>query len=79
MSHKNKSDFRPLLQLDGSLYSTMRIKMTIPEDLTPCFRWKPSKERLKQCPSSTRIYNEKNGSYQKNDEHYIVTCYSVLL
>ena len=64
------------LQLDGSLHSKIGIKMTIPEDLTPCFRWKPSnsphpppntKELLKQCKSASRIYNEKNGRYRKND------------
>ena len=38
MIKKNKTDFRANLQLDGSLNSIMRIKMSHPEELLPCHK-----------------------------------------
>ena len=46
---KNETDFQSPLQLDGSLNSIMRIKMSIPESLTACHKWKLSSSLLKAC------------------------------
>ena len=58
MVRKNKTDFRSLLQLDGSLNSIMRVNMSIPESLTPCHTWKPSDDLLKACKQATKDYND---------------------
>ena len=62
MIKKNKTDFRALLQLAGSLNSIMRIKMSHLEELLPCHKWKPPKDLLKNCKSATRKYNEAHSS-----------------
>jgi hypothetical protein len=59
---KNKTEFRSQLQLGGSLNAIMRIKMSIPRELLPCYKWKPSNELLKKCKSATRLYNEDHSS-----------------
>ena len=54
MIRKNKTDFQARLQLDGSLNSIMRIKMSIPELLTACHIWKPSPSLPKGCKQATK-------------------------
>ena len=65
MIRKNKTEFRSQLSASGSLNSIMRIKLSLPEDLVPCFRWKPSNDLLKKCKSACRLYNEKHSSSSK--------------
>ena len=64
MIRKNKTEFRSRLQLGGSLNAIMRIKMSVPRELMPCYRWEPSHELLKKCKSATRVYNQ---SHPSND------------
>ena len=59
---KNKTDFRSRLQLDGSLNSIMRIKMSISESLTACHKWKSSPSLFKACKQATKAYNDLNKS-----------------
>ncbi|CAB3994372.1 PREDICTED: uncharacterized protein LOC106702191 [Paramuricea clavata] len=59
---KNKTEFRSRLQLGGSLNAIMRIKMSIPRELLPCYKWKPSNKLLKKCKSATPLYNEDHSS-----------------
>ena len=48
MIRKNKTEFRSRLDLSKSLNSVMRIKMSLPEQIQPCYHWKPNKELLKK-------------------------------
>ena len=59
---KNKTEFRSRLELRLSLNSIMRIKMSLPESLLPCYQWKPSDELLNTCKSATTIYNQEHCS-----------------
>lgn len=56
MIRKNKTEFRSRLQLGDSLNAIMRIKMSVPRELMPCYRWEPSHELLTKCKSATRVY-----------------------
>ena len=58
MIRKNKTDFRSSLQLDGSLNSIMRIKMSVLESLTACHKWKPSPSLLQACKQATKAHND---------------------
>ena len=49
MIRKSKTEFRSRLDLSKSLNSVMRIKMSLPEQIQPCYHWKPNKELLKKC------------------------------
>lgn len=61
MIRKNKTDFQSRLWLDGLLNSIMRIKMSIPETLTLCHKWKPAPSLLKACKQSTYdLHKSKN-------------------
>ena len=62
---KNKTEFRSRLQLGGSLNAIMRIKMSIPKHLMPCYKWEPTKELLKKCKSATRVYNQSHSSNEQ--------------
>ena len=55
---EKKTDFRSRFQLDGSLNLIVRIKMSIPESLTACHKWKPSPSLLKACNQVTKTYND---------------------
>ena len=44
---ENKIEFRSRLDLFKSLNSAMRVKMSLPEQIQPCYRWKLDKELLK--------------------------------
>ena len=58
---RNRTDFRPTLQLGVSLNSIMRIKMAMPESLCKCCDWEPAEELLRKCKSATREYNKQHG------------------
>ena len=45
---KNKTEFLSRLDVT-SLNAIMVVKMSTPESLLPCYRWKPTKELLKAC------------------------------
>ena len=57
-----ETDFGSHLKLDGSLNSIMRIKMSIPESLSACHKWKPSPNLLKAWKQATKAYNDLNQS-----------------
>ena len=57
MTRKNKTEFRSRLDLSKSLNSVMRVKITLPEQVQSCYRWKPDKELLKKCKSKCKEYN----------------------
>ena len=54
---KNKTEFRSRLDLSKLLNSVMRVKMSLPEQIQPCYRWKPDKELLKKYKSACKEYN----------------------
>lgn len=58
MVRKNLNEFISRLEPSGSLNAIMRIKMSLPENLGACYKWKPSKELLKKCKTATMAYNE---------------------
>ena len=58
---KNKTEFRFSLDVI-SLNAIMVVKMSNPENLLPCYRWKPTKELLKACKKAFTEYNEKHPS-----------------
>ena len=59
---KNKTEFRSRLDLSKLLNSVMRVKMSLPEQIQPCYRWKPDKELLKKCKSACKEYNRAHSS-----------------
>ena len=44
----------------------MRVKMSLPEQIQPFYRWKLDKELLKKCKSACKEYNSADSS--KNAE-----------
>ena len=58
---KTKTEFRFSLDVI-SLNAIMVVKMSNPENLLPCYRWKPTKELLKACKKAYTEYNEKHPS-----------------
>ena len=66
MIRKNKTEFRSRLDLFKSLNSAMRVKMSLPEQIQPCYRWKLDKELMKKCKSACKEYNRAHSS--KNAE-----------
>ena len=66
MVRKNLNEFRSRLEPPGPLNAIIRIKMSLPENLGACYKWKPSTERLKKCKMATIAYNEQH--YSKNTE-----------
>ena len=66
MIRKNKTEFRSRLDLFKSLNSAMRVKMSLPEQIQPFYRWKLDKELLKKCKSACKEYNSAHSS--KNAE-----------
>ena len=62
MIRKNKTEFRSRLDLSKLLNSVMRVKMSLPEQIQPCYRWKPDKELLKKCKSACKEYNRAHSS-----------------
>ena len=62
MIRKNKTKFRSRLDLSKSLNFVMRVKMSLPEQIQPCYRWKPDKELLKKCRSACKEYNRAHSS-----------------
>ena len=62
MIRKNKTKFRSRLDLSKSLNFVMRVKMSLPEQIQPCYRWKPDKELLKKCKSTCKEYNRAHSS-----------------
>ncbi|CAL8234029.1 unnamed protein product [Boreogadus saida] len=55
----NKTKTRNSLALDGTLSSTMTIKMA---DLEPCFKWEPPSDVLKASKKATGQYNRAHRS-----------------
>ena len=47
MIRKDKTELRSRLYISKSLNSVMRVKMSFPEQIQPCYNWKPDKELLK--------------------------------
>ncbi|CAB3998504.1 Hypothetical predicted protein [Paramuricea clavata] len=45
--HKNKTDSRSSLKLDGSLSSNLAMKCHNPEAVTPCYKWQPDEDPLR--------------------------------
>ena len=62
MIRKNKTEFRSRLNLSKSLNSVMRVKMSLPEQVQSCYRWKPGKVSLKKCKSACKEYNRAHSS-----------------
>ena len=60
---KNKSDSRSKLALGGSLSSILTVKSHYPESATPCYKFKPDAELLKNAKHAATNYNKK---HQKN-------------
>ena len=56
---KNKTDSRSHLNLDGTLSSILAMKLQYPESSTPCHKWKPNDEMLKDSKKATVKYNKK--------------------
>ena len=54
MVTKNKTKFRPSLQLDGTLSSIISIKLA---NLEPCHGYEPEKVVLEEAKKATRTYN----------------------
>jgi hypothetical protein len=61
MIRKNKTAFRPSLQVDGTLSSLINIKLANQE---PCFQFEPSKDLLKTAKSATWNYNKQHSTSQ---------------
>ena len=62
MIRKNKIEFRSRLDLYRSLNSVIKVKMSLPEQIKPCYRWKPDNELLKNCRSACKEYNRTHSS-----------------
>jgi hypothetical protein len=56
--YKNKNQFRPNLQLDGTtLSSLITIKLANPESRSACHKLRPTKSLLSQAKKATKQYN----------------------
>ncbi len=60
--HKNKTDSRSSLSLDGTLSNILTMKLQYPESTTPCFKWQPTEELMKSSKSATSGYNKAHSS-----------------
>ena len=58
MIRKNKTEFWSRLAMKVSLNSIMRMKISMPESLIPCYSWNPPVELLEECKSAVKRYNE---------------------
>jgi hypothetical protein len=57
MVRKNKTDSRSSMKLDGTLSNLMSMKLHYPETTTPCHKWNPEEELLKNSKKATKVYN----------------------
>ena len=62
MINKNKTQFRPPLDLGKSLNSIMLIKMNSPEGAVPYHKMKFSEELLQKCESACMHYDKEHSS-----------------
>ena len=60
MVRKNKTDRRSSLKLDGTLSNLMSMKLHYPETTTPCHKWNPEEELLKNTKKATSVYNREH-------------------
>ena len=61
---KNKTEFRSTLGVK-SLNAIMITKMSLPEELMPCYRWKPSRELLESCKRDCHESNQSSTALLK--------------
>ena len=59
---KTKQNFRSRLDLSKSLNSVMRVRMSLPEQIQPCYCWRTDKELLEKCKSACKEYNRAHSS-----------------
>ena len=55
MVTKNKTAFRPNLQLDGTLSSILTVKLA---NIEPCHKYEPQKEVIETAKKATMEYNK---------------------
>ena len=60
MVRKNKTDSRSSMKLDGTLSSILSMKLHYPETRTPCHKWVPEEELLKNSKKATKAYNDEH-------------------
>ena len=58
---KNKTKFRPSLELDGTLSNTLTIKLA---NADPCYAFEPPQEVLDAAKKATVEYNRAHNSVQ---------------
>ena len=57
---KNKTDSRPCLGLDGTLSNILAMKLVYPEDMTPCYKFRPSDDLLESSKKAASSYNREH-------------------
>ena len=57
MVRKNETNSRSSMKLDGTLSNLLSMKLHYPETTTPCQKWNPEKELLKNSKKEARVYN----------------------
>lgn len=57
---KNKTDSRSCLGLDGSLCNILAMKLAYPEEITPCYKFRPSDDQLKSSKKAAPSYNREH-------------------
>jgi hypothetical protein len=60
MVRKNKTESRSSMKLDGTLSNLLSMKLQYPETTTPCHKWNPDEELLKNSKKATKDYNDKH-------------------
>ena len=57
---KNKTDSRSCLGLEGTLSNILALKLAYPEELTPCYKFRPSDDLLESSKKAASSYNREH-------------------
>ena len=57
---KNKTDSRSCLGLDGTLSNILAMKLAYPEEMTPCYKFRPSDDLLESSKKAASSYNREH-------------------
>ena len=60
MIRKNKTEIRSRSDLSNLLNSVMRVMMSLPEQIQPCYHSKSDKELLKKCQSEWCSFKQRH-------------------
>ena len=57
---KNKTDSRSCLGLDGTLSNILAMQLAYPEEVTPCYKFRPSDDLLESLKKAASSYNREH-------------------